>query len=317
MNCHILYSCNRNYVVQTITSIESLLCHNKELDIIIHLVYDGFTKKELEAIWQLADKHNRVIELIPIQEWMEGWDVPMHTRHPITIYSKIFSDKITDTDRVLYLDSDTIITSSLEELFQMELHGYVAGVMMQYSAKKKDHLGNEKETPYLCDGILMIHVALWRRDQIRHSCLQYIKACNGEPKGLSEGVINHVCGRNKQILHPKYNLMSIMILLNVKQIRKLFRVTEYYREEDRIEALNQPAIIHYLAELYERPWINSHDHPYGERYEFYCKQAGMKKCTSNQRPTISTHTKITRFALKVIPLPLLSIVFHLCQKWQS
>ena len=222
-------------------------------------------------------------------------------------------DQVCEADRILYLDSDTVITSSLEDIWKMDFQdAYIAGVAMPYTTDIKRKLGLTSEMDYFCDGIVLISLKVWRNKQVAEQCREYNKRQKGNPYMLSEGVINAVAGEYRITLPPKYNLMSTFLLWNAKQIKELFDVSHFYTQEQIELARKNPVIIHYLNELYIRPWYRNSDHPYRGEYMKWREKIGWNM--PMESGIRSMRTKGVIVLNKVLPFSWFCRIYRLVQK---
>ncbi len=277
---HVAYACDSHYVGQTMVSMASLLEHHTKQDIILHLVEDQIGQPDIDRITRLAGRYGTRLLVSPLHgllgELPHGLFMEGDGRHPMSIYAKLFLDQVCSAERVLYLDSDTIVSRSLLPLWEMDFgSACAAGVQMPYSPKVKALLGMKPQDCYVCDGILMIHLRNWRKRRCRERCVDYIRRRHGDIPMQSEGVINHVLRGRIQVLPPAYNLMSSMLLWDGSQMERLYGATDYYSDDEIRKARAHPVIIHYLDELYVRPWYVGSDHPYRAYYDRYARMAGI------------------------------------------
>ncbi len=305
----VMYACNDAYVRQTIVSMISVAEHHTQVD--FYLIHEGMSIENQQFIAQIMRNYGQIICFVEIEKVLPELNLDDQDRHPKTIYAKLFMDSFIRADRVLYLDSDIVVEDSLEPLFERNMtEELVAGVLMPYSSKVKERTGALRGQPYICDGVVLFNLGLWRKENKSEECRKYIFAHKGKPPMLSEGVLNHVCNKRIGVLEPKYNLMPSMLMYNLQQIRQLFRADCYYQEDAMMrEACQKPAVIHFMNELYNRPWCEPCDHPYKERYRRIEKRAfGENKIS--QEP-LKTHTRRTVFLRKYLPFRIFSILYQL------
>lgn len=313
MTFHVAYACDENYIEQTMVSMASLMEHNQTYKIVIYLIESKIGRESLQKICHLVEQYKQSFICIALDDLLKGIDLTLDERHPKTIYAKLFLDQVCEADRILYLDSDTVITSSLEDLWKMDFQdAYIAGVAMPYTTDIKRKLGLTSEMDYFCDGIVLINLKAWRNKQVAEQCREYIMRQKGNPYMLSEGVINAVAGECRITLPPKYNLMSTFLLWNAKQIKELFDVSHFYTQEQIEQARKNPVIIHYLNELYIRPWYRNSDHPYREEYMKLREKIGWDMpMESGSR---SVRTKGVIVLNKVLPFSWFCRIYRLVQK---
>lgn len=305
----VVYACDDIYVRQTIISMVSLIQHNSNVK--LYLVTAGLSYANQELLTSTIERYGCQIHFIDMEKVLPKIFFDEGDRHPKTVYAKLFfEDQITET-RVLYLDSDVVVKGSLEPLFQRNMHReVVAGVLMPYSKKLKQHINVPAGQPYICDGIVLFNMELWRNTRKSEACSKYIQQCGGRPPMLSEGTLNYVCQGMIGILDPTYNLMPSMLMYTLKEIRQLFQADVYYQTKGVLEeARRNPVIVHFMNELYNRPWFEPCDHPYKSFY----KEIEYDIFGNNEfeKKDIQTRTKVTRAFFRFLPFGLFSVLYHI------
>ncbi len=294
----VLYACNDSYIRQTIVSMVSVLHYHSEVK--FYLVGEALSRAGrdlLESVMAARGQTVRILDADAVLPKLE-WKIP--GRHPRTIYVKLFMDKAAEEERILYLDSDTVVNGSLEPLFARDMaHELVAGVLMPYSAGQKRRINTEPGRPYICDGVVLFNMELWRRMEKSEECVRYIRAWEGNPPMQSEGTLNHVCGGMTGILDPRYNLMPSVIMYKPEQVTELFGADCYYPEKDLAAARTAPVIVHFMNELYNRPWNEPCDHPWKELYRGIA--ADVFGTVSYAEADIPLRVKVTKRLYRLLP----------------
>lgn len=310
----ILYSCDSNYVDQTMVSICSVIRWNREEKEIEFLVVgDSLLKEEKNRIQQLVEGKQHVVRFFELCAIPELEECSTDGFHPRSVYAKLFVDRLTEKKRILYLDSDVIASAGFSELFSIDLQGAViAGVRMPYSKRVLKRQGLQGET-YICDGIVLIDVEQWKRRRLSQKAAAYIRACRGRPKRLSEGVIHAVCKGEILVLHPRYNVMPQFLVFRYRELERMHRITGYYSEQEMEEAKRNPVFIHFMRELYNRPWLRKSgnqrwNHPYRGVYRQYQRKLGV---STEGREELSVRTKALRYLYEWVPFPVFLAVFLL------
>ncbi len=313
MTIEILYACDTNYLTQTLVSAETLLRHNPDAHITI--ACDHFSSADKQLIFRQFQVWHKKICLIDMNDFFSDTVLVTDAFHARSIYAKLFIDRIFSGGRILYLDSDTVICGKLDALFAVNLSGNTAAaVKMPYPKKFRETMGLSVEIPYFCDGVVLFDVDRWKNGDYTRKCVQRINKYKGNPPGQSEGVLNYILSGKIKTLPPRYNLMSGLIYYSADQLARLYGDSDYYFEKDRRKALKYPIIIHYIRELYNRPWLLPCDHPYRKIY--WKANAELLMPGKRRWKIIPVHTIITRILHRILPFDIFCFAFQHKHRWR-
>lgn len=305
----IVYACDDKYVRQTLISMVSVWNTNAEAE--IYLITDELSQEAESLISHILQKYEKNIIRISLKSLLPEAKLDENDRHPNTIYAKLFLAEWLDADRVLYLDSDIVAVGALQALFERDMtNELAAGVLMPYGTKVKRRIRIRSGEPYICDGVVLLNLKLWRTLGKSEECKRYICEHGGKPPMLSEGTLNDVCQGAIGVLEPAYNLMPSMLLYSLPQIRKLFRADCYYQNEQELaEAVQNPILIHYMNELYNRPWLEPCGHPLRDVYLKLEEEVFGERRT--ERKELPIHTRMTVWMRKHLPFSLFAVMYHI------
>ena len=310
----IFYACNSQYITQTLVSAETLFRSNPEAHVTI--AGDQFTHAEKGKICRQFRAWKKDVRLVDFNDFFPASILTTDAYHARSIYAKLFIDRIYEGGRVLYLDSDTVICGRLDALFAMNLeNNTAAAVKMPYPQKFRKSMGLPENIPYYCDGVVLFDVDRWKTEDGSNKSFQIIQQYQGNPPGQSEGVLNHVLSGKIRTLPPRYNLMSGMIYYPADKLAKLYGSTDYYCEKDRRRALRHPMIIHYIRELYNRPWQKPCGHPYRKIY--WKANSALIEPGIRSMKIISIHTIITRLLYRTLPFSIFCSAFQYKHCWRK
>ena len=298
----VVYACNESYLEQTIISINSLLRYNSHLK--VYLIEDAISEERQDYLKRYVSDYVDNINIISIDKVLGDIELSEEERHPKTIYVKLFLDRVLKCDKVLYIDSDIVVNGSLRELENRSMNDELAaGVIMPYSVDIKEKQGIASDDVYICDGMVLINLDNWRKQGISDKCKKYIEVCNGKPYMLSEGVLNYICRGKIGVLEPAYNLMPSMIFFKREEIIKLFQLDWYYSEEQIEEAKSIPKMIHFMRELYNRPWFEPSDHPYVTVYRKL--DENIFECEKKyEKIKLPFRTRVNKWMYRILPFRL-------------
>ena len=214
---NIAYSCNEGYIQHTGISMLSLFENNRDFDEIdVYFIAKDVSGKSILLLQELTEQYQRKINIIPFEKLCSRLKINNLGRHIETVYSKLFFSQIKEVDKMLYIDSDTIINDSLDTLWKIDISDNLIAGVETFTINAKKELGLDIKDKFINDGVVLLNLEQFRKQNIEDEFIKKIADFNGNPPILSEGIINLVCKGKILSLHPKYNLLSGF--LNTKNI---------------------------------------------------------------------------------------------------
>ena len=225
---------DRNYTTQLETTIKSILYHNRDVKIYIlnqDIMPDWFRKPRKIARMLGSD----IIDVkLPEQTVFQDWEKQDHISS--IAYARYFIPDYIPEAKVLYLDSDLIVNTSLEKLFSLDLE-------KKLLAAVKDTDGITFNT-----GVLLINNEKCRQEKLKERLIeQSIATIREVEEGRFENfngdqtILNQVCSNQWLELDKEFNL----------QVGH--DVTAFYNKwENYFNELVSPSIIHFVS--YRKPW---------------------------------------------------------------
>lgn len=266
---NISYSCNDHYVPQTGISMISLFENNKDVDeITIYLISKDISVENIDVLNGICDRYHRRLIVISFDEIAYDLKLSDTGRHIETIYTKVFYSRIQGLNKVIYLDSDTVVVGPLKDLWDDNLDGYYMAVVETLPTRFYKELGLPKGAPFFNDGMAVCNVEYCRQNSLIEKVLDVVKEFDGTPPTLSEGALNKICFGKIKYISPKYNLMAGLLYLCRLDADYMSSILHYSSTELR-DACANPIIIHYLTGFYNRPWFVPCSHPYKDSYFKY------------------------------------------------
>lgn len=297
---NILYSTDENYVRHCATSINSLLDNNKEfVEINIYIIVNNVSENSKKKINDIVKKYNRRVEFLNLESFCQNFD--KNNEYSMSYYARLFiSNLSTNVEKILYIDCDTVINGSLEELMNIDISEYYLGAVQDsIQSQKMKFIEKDKEYRYINSGVLLINLKKFRDDNIEEKFLKFIEKYCGNVPHHDQGILNGVCGDKILYLKPKYNLMPEMIYMNSKQIKRLYGLKYYYDDKELQEARESPIIIHFLTKWYNRPWYKKCTHPMKDLYIKYLNLSGFDNVLLDG--DIKTRIKYQKRIFEIMP----------------
>ncbi|MBD3614985.1 MAG: hypothetical protein HUJ22_00330 [Gracilimonas sp.] len=251
-------------------SMISMFENNKDVeDLTVYLFSKNITDTSIQQLSDIANEYGRKFVNIPLSTILYDLNVKETERHIITVYAKLFFSRIDEIEKIIYLDSDTIVNSSLREMWSIDLRNNLVAGVETFSVKVKNELGLTKGDKFINDGVVVLNLKKLRSENMEQNFLQFINQYKGAPPFLSEGTINVVCKGQIKTIHPKFNLMSGLLTIQNRSYYKSENLGGYYNDATINEAIRNPVVIHYLAAFFNRPWDKNCRHPLKNIYLKY------------------------------------------------
>lgn len=274
----VLYGCNDPYAPFVGVSICSLLENNKLADEIdIYVMSDGISednilriKKQIQSYG--AGRYLKIVDSASIIEGFKATGVPDYRGSYAAFLRLAFEQAVgEEVDKLLYLDSDTLVVGDLLPLFEIDLgDNYIGAVADCLGDMVKPLIGFEKGDFYLNSGVLLINVPVWKRDNITRKIIDMIKEGKlTNPSGGDQEYILYATKDKIKVLDPKYNLQPFHMGYSNKQYFKVYAKEGYYSEGVLENSVNNPVILHTFRYLGRFPFHKNNIHPAKTEFEKY------------------------------------------------
>lgn len=269
---NVVFSSDDNYVQHMGASIYSLLIHNKNFSQInVFIINNEISERNIIKINQMVGCfENAKVQWILFDKWKEKLRLNMEWNISLSSYARLFIGSMLteEIEKVLYLDCDTIIKESLDELWGTDINGYLIGAVQDtVSTRVKSAVGLQPNQPYFNAGMLLINLKEWRTENMEKKCIQFIDDHKGNVRHHDQGVINGLVVSKAKILPLKYNVMTIHYIFSRKKTLKYFQESATFYDFQEIEmAKRSPVIIHFTPSFTSHPWVRGCCHPMRDIY---------------------------------------------------
>lgn len=262
---------NDGYILPAATAIASVLKNSDETDNFhFHIIFaEGrLSPENQEKLRQLESIKPFKIEFCPINfENFKDVYIREGSYFSLETYFRyMIPDIVKDYDKCIYLDSDTIVLRSLDELFNINVSEYYVAGSLDYSVTPQ-HLqkfGLEVSDGYINAGILVINLKKWREDNVVEELFNNTKKFGSLIEWADQDVINPTFKGKIKFLEAKYNFP--VYLYSFKE-----DVNSYYEPEKFDSSLANIVVAHYLTG--HKPW-NQFDESF-RLYDEWFKYAEM------------------------------------------
>ena len=240
----IVLGADSNYMDKVETTVKSVCSHNR--DIRFYIFNSDFPTEWFQLMnKRLSVLNSEIINIKITDDTISRFHLPTPHLSSAT-YLRYFIPNFVFEKKVLYLDSDIIVTSSLTTLFELDLDGYPLGAVPDIP------ISNEEFNA----GVLLIDTDMWRDENISRQLFELTIAHHEHVYG-DQGIFNILFKDRWKRLDLTYNLQ-----VGQDAHRHYLRDFGWYELFDGI-----PNIIHYTTE--NKPWKHFRFNRFREIWWFY------------------------------------------------
>ena len=229
MRKSIVLAADNVYLIPLETTIKSVLYHNRDVD--FYILNSDIAPEWFKLLGRKMEVVNSTIRSVHIdKELFESYKTGPHINY--ASYFRFFATEVVESDRVLYLDSDIIVTGELATLFEIDLKGYSIGAV-------DDVYAYEGRKSGFNSGVLLMDVAKWKEHSIVNSLLELAAEQNQVVHLGDQSILNIYFEDNWLALDKTYNYMV---------------GADTFRLDQECERLdnNPPVIVHFAS--HDKPW---------------------------------------------------------------
>lgn len=180
----------------------------------------------------------------------------------ISTYFRLFLTDLlpNDINKVLYLDSDIIVNSNIEELYLINIDNYaIAGVPDKETNQKcnKERLSIPSKYFYINAGVLLMNIKYLRDIKFTKKISSFVNDNYDKILYHDQDILNALLYNKIFYIPYKWNMMDCYLY------KKPICNSQYYPEV--ISSQNNPGIIHFAG--YYKPWNIECKNPYRHLYK--------------------------------------------------
>ncbi|WP_426979998.1 glycosyltransferase family 8 protein (plasmid) [Pseudarthrobacter sp. O4] len=261
----IVYAADDHYVVPLVAAISALVESQKSepYEMRVTVLANQMSPSNVELIENLrtlglSSENLRVLDISDrIPEGLPSRS-PHNTYISQTAYARFLAPQLAQgsSDRILYLDADTLVKGSLEPLLTLPLGGRPAAAVCDRIIETVSHpqglpnwrdLGLAPDAPYFNSGVLLMDCQLWRDEQIAERLYAYCFGRGDDLELFDQEALNAVLGREIVALDPEYNMFT-----NHLCNETVPGEAPLQRDPLSPEDIASARIVHYIGHL--KPW---------------------------------------------------------------
>lgn len=259
--------------------------HNSDAN--IYIMDCGIEEHNKQKILELCSGKNTVL-FVDAKKILDKLPYKLNLdRGSIASYARLFIGSMLpeDVDKVIYLDSDTLIRGELGELFCTDLNPFiVGGIRDAFSVMNKRVFGVKKGDLFINAGVMLVDLKGWRRQKVEDRVCELFSRNKRIFQG-DQGVINNVFKGSVKELPLEYDVMTYLYDFSYEEMMLYRKPDNYFGKEEVLEAKKCALIVHFTTSFRsERPW-NSHgnsNHPFYEQWMDYYRKISNSNFAANE-----------------------------------
>lgn len=257
---------NNAFAMPAVVTIQSLMVYESNCIVNIRVVYSELAESWIEKIESLCERFAKLrISFHRIDTRDLGSLTINRKSLSIEAYFRLFFPYLfTDVDKILWLDSDLIIQSSLKPLYDMNIEQCFAAVGQCVNdefgqrAELKDRIGLPAEAVYFNSGVMLLNLKYWREKLERDELLKVIYKHNETKNDYDQEVLN--------VVFAGHFLTFDSHIYNVQLHHVFF--------DCHPEIVEKASIVHFTV---DKPWNVRYGRRYAAVWWKYARQAGYGK----------------------------------------
>jgi len=197
----------------------------------------GLSAASTDLVRQLALAVGGEVEILAVEETaFDGLVVKREHLSPATFLRLEIPRLLPGCDRVIYLDSDMVVTGSLAPLWEMDLgDALVAAVPDQLTHPTELRVLGLAAGEYANAGLLVMNLPLWRAEGIAETCRSHLADLNRLTVYADQSAVNLVCRGRVVMLPASWNFWS-----------------RHHRVYSLPEMASPPMVVHFIGG--RKPW---------------------------------------------------------------
>lgn len=305
------YSTDENYVKLTAVSICSLLKHNPGATVVV--LANNVKTESAALLRQLVTGRGGRFEITDVAETLKDIIALGAASYvSFSAYARLFIPHLLKDrfDRVVYIDGDTLIADSLNELSSLDLEGkpFAIGYDCIYNSYKK-LIGLPYDAPYFNSGVLVMDLAVWSRCRCTERIFDYMQNVRHDLMFGDQDYFSLVLASDAAILPPRYNFLThFQMFRRAKDVRFVMNVPApcWYGDDEFAIAQKHPAVRHFLGHTLGRPWFKESKNPLRSLYVQAAAEAGVPDVAEQSRP-LDICYRVQWLCWKFLPRPLFAL----------
>ncbi len=252
---NVVYITDENYIMPTCVSACSLIYNKGSVEQVdIHFIVNNISSQSKEKLMALASGDVR-IHIIEVRDelYAEMAKSCLAYKSIHVSYTSMFKfdlpQLLKEVDKVLYIDGDTLIQTSLLDLYNTSLDGYYIAAVDDAVQKLKTASPINTKENYFNSGVMLLNLKKMREDNITEKLIDY--RMYGVNFFMDQDSFNIVLGAQRVMLPYTYNFLTTM--LDNFDVDEIMDMMELEKADSITEIIENVSILHLTDRT--KPWI--------------------------------------------------------------
>lgn len=244
---NICFTVDEKFIPQFEVTMTSILSNaNKDDEFNFYLVTDGLKSRTKK---KLTKKYSNLV-IVELERDGEFEKYPLVSNSSYIVYLRLkIPSLLSNLDKILYLDSDLIVTGSLKSLYDTDISDFYVGAVADFGVHKflPKHIENLGLRDYFNAGVLLMNLKAFREQGLEDKCYEILTNNSSQILFQDQDVLNIVCDEHVKSLETTFNC-------------------QVYKNTD----VSGSVIVHYVGQ--DKPWSSINvEKSSGLYWRYVCK----------------------------------------------
>ncbi|MCL6705552.1 hypothetical protein M8R20_00925 [Pseudomonas sp. R2.Fl] len=272
---NVLFCSDRNFIPYFATTLYSLLSNYKDQrELHIYLLTDSdLTDDDADKIKSMASTHPFVLHPLIVDASAFG-HIKTTVGISVATYNRLLMASVlpANVDRILYFDSDLIITKDIGDIYDLPMDDLLfRGCEDSISKHYKLQFDLPAQSHHINAGVMLCNVALMRKINFEGEIATFLDAHQYRIVMGDQQIINEVFHERIGTLPLEWNVHGSMFTRG--WVKKKVGEVNGMDKSEAMAAIKSPAVIHYTFK--RKPW-HSNTHPHAKLWQSYNKRTPFR-----------------------------------------
>lgn len=257
----VVFAVNDAFCQYAAVAIQSLFCNNRAVGISVYIFEIECSASNINKLTSLVEANKGKPFVYHIASSLFS-GFPFAGMYSLACYLRLCAPELlAGIDKVLYLDSDLVVTGSIADLWNIDIEGYsmaaVHDAVLSYGIAK-DYIGYDYfKEGYANSGVLLMNLKYWREHDVQRRLFDFLST--HDVKLPDQDALNAVLHGTVKFVHPRWNCHTGFFSLPPLVVGEQRRYIKEMWRGARIAHFTGPA----------KPWYRECVNPYKRVYLKY------------------------------------------------